>query len=106
MQLQNQFNDRFCDFEKVSGKLKIFSNPFSCDIDDVPSNLQMNVIDLQSNDTLKNSFYEINDLVKFYGELKRFAQQLLMAALTYANKHFQSSITERINIVLVSQMSI
>jgi hypothetical protein len=106
MQLQNQFNDRFCDFEKVSGKLKIFANPFSCDIDDVPSNLQMNVIDLQSNDTLKNSFYEINDLVKFYGELKRFAQQLLMAALTYANKHFQSSITERINIVLVSQMSI
>jgi hypothetical protein len=43
----------------------------------------MNVIDLQSNDTLKNS-YEINDLVKFYGslppnfdELKRFAQQLI-----------------------------
>jgi hypothetical protein len=84
MQLQNQFNDRFCDFEKVSGKMKIFANPFSCDIDDVPSNLQMNVIDLQSNDTLKNSFYEINDLVKFYGsfpsnfnELKRFAQQLI-----------------------------
>jgi hypothetical protein len=84
MQLQNQFNDRFCDFEKVSGKLKIFANPFSCHIDDVPSNLQMNVIDLQSNDTLKNSFYEINDLVKFYGslpsnfdELKRFAQQLI-----------------------------
>jgi hypothetical protein len=44
---------QICDFEKVSGKLKIFANPFSCDIDDVPSNLQMNVIDLQSNDTLK-----------------------------------------------------
>jgi hypothetical protein len=48
MQLQNQVNDRFCDFEKVSVKLMIFANPFSCDIDDVPSNLQMNVIDLMT----------------------------------------------------------
>lgn len=44
----------------------------------------MNVIDLQSNDTLKNSFFEIKDLVKFYvslpsnfDELKRFALQLI-----------------------------
>ncbi|CAH2108321.1 unnamed protein product [Euphydryas editha] len=84
IQIQNQFSHRFSDFEKVSSKLKIFANPFLCDIEDVPSNLQMNVIDLQCNDTLKNSFYEINDLVKFYSslpsdfdELKRFAQQLI-----------------------------
>lgn len=84
IQIQNQFSDRFGDFEKVSSKLKIFANPFSCDIEAVPTHLQMNVIDLQSNDTLKNSFCEINDLVKFYGslssdfdELKRFAQQLI-----------------------------
>ncbi|CAG9782425.1 unnamed protein product [Diatraea saccharalis] len=44
----------------------------------------MNMIDLQSNDSLKNSFREINDLIKFYGslpsdfdELKRFAQQII-----------------------------
>ncbi|CAH1173813.1 unnamed protein product [Phaedon cochleariae] len=84
IQLQNQFSDRFGDFEELSGKLKVFTNPFSCDIEDVPSHLQMNVIDLQSNDTLKNSFHEMKDLVKFYGslpsdfdELKRFALQLI-----------------------------
>lgn len=68
MQLQNQFKDRFCEFETLSGKLKIFANPFSSDIKDVPSNLQMNAIDLQFNATLKNS-YGINDLVKFYANL-------------------------------------
>ena len=99
IQIQNQFSDRFGDFEKISSKLKIFANTFSCDIEDVPSRLQMNVIDLQYNDTLKNSFCEINDLVKFYGslpsdfdELKRFAQQLLTNFWqylgTYANKLF------------------
>lgn len=84
IQLQNQFDDRFSDFDKVSDKLKIFVNPFQCDVEDVPSNLQMNVIDLQSNDTLKNSFCEINNLIKFYGslstnfdELKKFSQQLI-----------------------------
>lgn len=78
IQLQTEFGDRFCDFEKVSSKLKIFANPFSCDVEDVPSHLQMNMIGA-SNDALKSSFYEINDLVKFYGslpsdfdELKRF----------------------------------
>ncbi|XP_045504708.1 general transcription factor II-I repeat domain-containing protein 2A-like isoform X2 [Colias croceus] len=84
IQLQTQFTERFHDFEKVSSKLKIFANPFSCGIEDVPSHLQMNVIDLQSNDALKSSFYDINDLIKFYGslpsdfdELKRFAQQFI-----------------------------
>ena len=36
IQLQNQFSERFGDFEKVSSELKIFANPFSCDIEDVP----------------------------------------------------------------------
>lgn len=84
IQLQTQCSDRFDDFEKVSSKVKVFANPFSCDIEDVQSHLQMNVIDLQSNDALKSSFYGMNDLVKFYGslpsdfgELKRFAQQFI-----------------------------
>ncbi|CAK1589281.1 unnamed protein product [Parnassius mnemosyne] len=84
IQLQSQFSDRFGDFEKVSSKLKVFANPFSCDIEEVPSNLQMNMIDLQSNDVLKSTFYELKDLVKFYGslpsdfdELKKFAQQFI-----------------------------
>lgn len=64
LKLQTQFSDRFDDLEKVSRKMKIFANTFLCYTEDVPSQLQMNVSDLQSNDTLKISFYEINDLVK------------------------------------------
>nr|CAH7763466.1 unnamed protein product [Callosobruchus chinensis] len=80
IQLQTQFSDRFDDFEKVSD----FYKSFLCDIEDVPTHLQMSVIDLQSNDALKSSFYAINNLVKFYGslpsdfdQLKRFAQQFI-----------------------------
>lgn len=84
IQLQTQFSDRFGDFEKVSSKLKVFVNPFSSDIEEVQSNLLMNMIDFQSNDVLKSTFYELNDLVKFYGsfhsdfdELKKLAQQFI-----------------------------
>lgn len=41
--------DLFPDFEKVSDQINMFLIPFTCDIEDVPSN----VIDLQSNDALK-----------------------------------------------------
>lgn len=41
----------------------------------------MNVIyDLTSNNTLKSSFYEINDVVQFFAnvdELEKFSQQLI-----------------------------
>ncbi|CAG4958731.1 unnamed protein product [Colias eurytheme] len=39
IQMQTQFSDRFDDFEKVSSKLKIFANAFSCKIENVPSHL-------------------------------------------------------------------
>ncbi|KAK9888397.1 hypothetical protein WA026_000648 [Henosepilachna vigintioctopunctata] len=62
MKLQSQFSDRFNDFEKVLSKVKIFANHFSCDIEVVPSHLQINVIAFQSNDTFKSSFYGIHDV--------------------------------------------
>lgn len=90
--LQNEFLNRFTDFKKISLSMEIFQNPFTVDIDDVPSNLQMNIIDLQSNTTLKTAFRESTDLVQFYGslssehfhELKKFGQQMItMFGSTY-----------------------
>lgn len=92
IQLQAEFENRFADFKKISHKLEIFENPFAVDIDNVPSNLQMNVIDLQSNNILKMMFNEKTNLVDFYGslpsenykELKNFAQQIItMFGSTY-----------------------
>ena len=47
MQLQTEFENRFADFIKFSSKMDIFENPFVVDIDNVPSDLQINVIDLR-----------------------------------------------------------
>ncbi|CAG4990642.1 unnamed protein product [Parnassius apollo] len=97
IQLQSQFSDRFGDFEKVSSKLKVFANPFSCDIEEVPSNLQMNMIDLQSNDVLKSTFYELKDLVEFYEKNKcasRLTDEHLRAILRIATTNMTTNIQE------------
>ena len=49
--LKQQFQERFSDLDACSSKIKIFENPFDTFIEDLPSVLQMEVIDLQSNVT-------------------------------------------------------
>ena len=44
IQLQTEFENWFADFKKISHKMEIFENPFAVDIDNVPNDLQMNVI--------------------------------------------------------------
>lgn len=91
IQLQTEFENRFADFKKISLNMEIFQNPFAVDIDVVPSNLQMNIVDLQSNTSLKTEFKESANLVYFYKslgfnfkELKKFAQQMItMFGSTY-----------------------
>ncbi|XP_060874765.1 general transcription factor II-I repeat domain-containing protein 2-like [Metopolophium dirhodum] len=85
--LQNEFSIRFSDFYVQENKIKLFQNLFSVDIDDVESNLQMEVIELQNNDILKNAFKESNDLKIFYSSLseidfkgiKSFAKKMITA---------------------------
>lgn len=84
---KNEFSIRFFDFYVQENKIKLFQNPFSVDIDDVESNLQMEVIELQNNDILKNAFKESNDLKIFYSSLseidykgiKSFAKKMITA---------------------------
>jgi 17beta-estradiol 17-dehydrogenase/3beta-hydroxysteroid 3-dehydrogenase/mitotic-spindle organizing protein 1 len=65
--------------------MEIFENPFAVDINNVPSVLQINVIDLQCDTTLKIAFKKKTNLVDFYEslpsenykELKRFARQMI-----------------------------
>ncbi|VVC27387.1 Hypothetical protein CINCED_3A001740 [Cinara cedri] len=64
--LQNEFSIRFSDFYIQKNKIKLFQNPFSDDIDNVESNVQMEVIGMQNNNILKNAFKEGNELKIFY----------------------------------------
>jgi hypothetical protein len=51
-----------------SNEIRFFQNPFAIDINEVPAQMQMEVIELQSNDSLKYTFSDGN-LLKFYAGL-------------------------------------
>ena len=43
--------------EKIVLSFNIFSSPFNIDVETVPDELQMELIDLQSNNDLRNTFH-------------------------------------------------
>lgn len=85
-QVRQNFQDRFQDFDHLSGNIRLFQNPFACEVEDLPPELQLEVIELTSNDTFKNYFNEGN-LLKFYSllpekpfkNLKDFARGMFSA---------------------------
>ena len=48
--LSQNFSERFSDLDKIK-KLLLFQNPFSCNPSDMPSELQLELIDLLANGT-------------------------------------------------------
>ena len=79
-------------------KKRLFEDLFDSVIEDLPIKLQMEIIDVQSNDTLKDEFKEGN-LIEFYkclpseqySHLKNFAREFISAfGTTYlCKKPFQ-----------------
>jgi hypothetical protein len=55
-QLRNEFSSRFADFYTTSNEFRSFQNHFAIDINGVPAQMQMEVTELQSNDSLKDAF--------------------------------------------------
>ena len=63
--LFNEFSVRFKDFKFHEHLFKIFSSPFHTDIDKAPTDIQMELIDLQERTDLKAKYVEMN-LGDFY----------------------------------------
>ncbi|XP_076373031.1 general transcription factor II-I repeat domain-containing protein 2-like [Tachypleus tridentatus] len=89
--LQEVFDSRFSDFAKEEDCMLAFINPFSLteqNILKMPSNIQMELIDLKANSVLKSKFNELPSLpsesgmlnfwrsspCKHFPELRKFAQ--------------------------------
>ena len=53
----------------MSRKMDISKNPFAVDASNVPNDLQINAINLQSDTTLKIAFNEKTNLLGLYGGL-------------------------------------
>ena len=56
----NEFSARFKDFKSHEHLFEIFSTPFHIDIDKAPTDIQMELIDLQKRTDLKAKYVEIN----------------------------------------------
>ena len=81
-----------------SKEIRLFQNPFDCNVTEIPSQFQMEIIDLQANDQIKDKYKEGN-LGEFYKYLdaKEFPNLKQLAckcicnfgtAYQCANKHF------------------
>ena len=56
--LNEEITRRFQDFQKIESKFNLLLYPFTADMDTAPEDLQLELIDLQSNYTLKEMFHE------------------------------------------------
>ncbi|KAL1268530.1 hypothetical protein QQF64_033893 [Cirrhinus molitorella] len=54
--LRAEFTRRFADFEAQKFDFELFSNPFAVDVEKAPANIQIELIELQCNSTLKAKY--------------------------------------------------
>lgn len=66
--LKINFDTRFSDFDAIANQIKIFQNPFDTDIETLAPELQMEMVDLQCSDIIKNK-YQNSSLLEFYKSL-------------------------------------
>ncbi|GBO22544.1 hypothetical protein AVEN_87396-1 [Araneus ventricosus] len=69
--LHFEFERRFQDFSAIQTELDIFTMPFNVNCEAVRSDLQLELIELQSNNHLKQSFLNMPKL-EFYKSLSKF----------------------------------
>lgn len=56
--LKEQFYTRFRDFENVENRIRIFESPFAVEIETSPTEIQLKLFELTSNNHFKNYFKE------------------------------------------------
>lgn len=57
--LTAEFTQRFADFEEQKRRFELLSNPFAVDVESAPTNLQMELSELQCSDTLKSKYHAL-----------------------------------------------
>uniref|UniRef100_A0A3B3UV06 DUF4371 domain-containing protein n=1 Tax=Poecilia latipinna TaxID=48699 RepID=A0A3B3UV06_9TELE len=66
--LVTEFNQRFQDFSGVEKQIKLFSTPFLVDAEEVEESLQLELIEMQCDDSLKSQ-HQLLSLPEFYQSL-------------------------------------
>ena len=64
------FKNRFADFDQFAPTLRIFETPFDVESIQIPAHLQLEILDLQSNN-LEKSKFNFSTLFEFYKNMNR-----------------------------------
>lgn len=67
--VQEEFEKRFSDFDNTEEMFQLFQNPFKVEVEDIPTELQLEFIELTSNGNLRDHFeecYKAGNLLPFY----------------------------------------
>ncbi|GCC31984.1 hypothetical protein chiPu_0010444 [Chiloscyllium punctatum] len=95
--LHGESSRLFQDFKIIENEIHMIFSPFTCNVENAPRDVQLELIDLQS-DTLLAEYFRSVSLLDFYASLKeenfphiwRHAQKVLvLVGSTYVNKHPQ-----------------
>uniref|UniRef100_A0A0K8RBF1 Putative hat aebuster1 orf1-h 1e-40-j 4 n=1 Tax=Ixodes ricinus TaxID=34613 RepID=A0A0K8RBF1_IXORI len=70
--LIDEFDQRFSDFRRQRSNFAIFANPFTIDVDSAPYNLQLELIDIQSDSCLRAKFEDVKIEVLLLCAASRF----------------------------------
>lgn len=68
--LRTEFRQRFQDFSVIEKELKLFATPFLVDAEEVEEHLQLELIEMQCDDCLKNQHQQLS-LPEFYRSLEK-----------------------------------
>ena len=60
--MREKFASRFAGIKPLAADFKLFTAPFDFPVDDAPTPLHMELVELQCNDELKAKFYNSRDL--------------------------------------------
>jgi hypothetical protein len=95
--LIEQFDTRFADFQNKDSTFTTFARPMEADVNSVPENLQMEVIELQADLVLKSQFniIALKDVYKLYlveakyTNLRAFSRKIIcLFGNTYMSENF------------------
>ena len=74
--LQEEFSVRFHDLRKLSLAIELFAFPFSVDVETIPEDMQLEIIELQCNNELRNKYGD-SSVYQFYNFIKNRISQTI-----------------------------